>query len=380
MNSTFEYIPTHNYEKHYANALARFLARTDVSQRNKDLVTTYLRDAAIGKTVKGSAKTKIGFPRRQSYLNNLGLLIDFVKKDLDQVTIDDMQRFIEALEGGQILSRKRFITGRGYFTRGAPVSPRYAVEIKMNIRRYYKYLLGNCVTYPALVDWIDVSNRRKEVQALTPAQVQQLIDHARTVRDRALIQTLFDGGFRLGELLNIRLQHVTFREVDKGQRCFFLRAPYSKTIPRTVVLPMPDSTKWITYWLQEHPAKPTMQDDGTLATDSPDAQLFPMTANSVHTVFSTLAKAVLGRHVWPHLMRHTSATYWANKLDYFKFCKRFGWTMTSAMPRVYIDAAGIDELDTARIYHQASETDREKREHLAAKMMAAVKTVLEDAR
>ena len=56
-----------------------------------------------------------------------------------------------------------------------------------------------------------------------------------------------------------------------------------------------------------------------------------------------------------YLLRHTSATYWANKLPYFKFCKRFGWTMTSNMPQRYIDREGTDELDVANIYHDLQE-------------------------
>ncbi len=56
-------------------------------------------------------------------------------------------------------------------------------------------------------------------------------------------------------------------------------------------------------------------------------------------------------------MRHTSATYWSNKLPYFKFCKRFGWTMTSKMPQRYIDREGVDELEVAAI-HDRTESDR----------------------
>ena len=56
---------------------------------------------------------------------------------------------------------------------------------------------------------------------------------------------------------------------------------------------------------------------------------------------------------YPHLLRHASATYWANKLPYFKFCKRFGWTMTSGMPQRYIDRAGVDEMDVAMLYHSS---------------------------
>lgn len=374
-----EYVNTGPTEAHYQKALERFTSRADISDRNKDLVTKYLRDSALGLTVKGKSKTRIGPARRLGYLRSLQMLADFSKKDLDMLTLEDMQLFIESLEAGGIRSRKRFFNGKGYFSDGAPLSQRYVVDIKTNIRRYYKYLLGNCRTYPPLVDWFDVSHGRKEVAALTEHDVQKMVDHSRSVRDRALVQVLFDGGFRLGELLNIRLQHVAFREVEKGEKCFFLRAPYSKTIPRTVVLPMPESTKWLTYWLNRHPAKPAIKADGAIDAADLRAQLFPMEKGQISTMFRKLGQAAIGRHVWPHLMRHTSATYWANKLPYFKFCKRFGWTMTSDMPRRYIDAAGIDEIDTVRIFRDATSGEKHKEDDKRRKLMDALRTALEDA-
>lgn len=374
-----EYIRTSNKEEATRSALNRFLARREVSERNKDLVNTYLRDAALGMTVKGRAKTRIQAARRLCYLNSLQMLIDYLRKDLDMLTLEDMQRFIEALEGGQIRSRKRKRVGKQYFVDGGPLSPRYIVDIKTNIRRYYKYLLGGCKTYPPLVDWLDVARPKKEISALTEQEVQRMIDSARCIRDRALVQVFFDGGFRLGEFINIRLQNVAFREVEAGQRCFFLRAPYSKTIPRTVVLPMAESTKWLTYWLEQHPAKPSILPDGTIAAPDPTVQLFPMRPGQIGEVLRRLGPASIGRHVHPHLMRHTSATYWANKLPYFKFCKRFGWTMTSSMPQRYIDAAGVDEVDTARIYRESTAGELAKKEERNRRLMEAIQQALDAA-
>ena len=105
-------------------------------------------------------------------------------------------------------------------------------------------------------------------------------------------------------------------------------------------------------WLEDHPAKPIMQSDGTLAAQDVNMQLLPMTGDAVKQVVNKIGRKALGKRVYPHLMRHTSATYWSNKLPYFKFCKRFGWSMTSDMPRRYIDKEGIDDMDVAAMYHE----------------------------
>lgn len=46
----------------------------------------------------------------------------------------------------------------------------------------------------------------------------------------------------------------------------------------------------------------------------------------------------------------------ANRLPYFIFCKRFGWSMTSSMPQRYIDRAGVSEMEVARLYYQDRQT------------------------
>ena len=100
-----------------------------------------------------------------------------------------------------------------------------------------------------------------------------------------------------------------------------------------------------------------MRPDGTIEATDMEMQLFPMSDNAVRLLVRRAGRRALGKRVYPHLMRHTSATYWSNRLPYFKFCKRFGWTMTSKMPQRYIDREGVDELEVAAI-HDRTESDR----------------------
>ena len=55
-----------------------------------------------------------------------------------------------------------------------------------------------------------------------------------------------------------------------------------------------------------------------------------------------LGKKVLNKKVYPHLFRHTSATYYANKLNRQELCYRYGWKFSSDMPDVYISRAGME--------------------------------------
>ncbi|MBI1972469.1 tyrosine-type recombinase/integrase [Candidatus Woesearchaeota archaeon] len=350
-----EYIDVNEVEKRFRQALARFEQRPDVSEGNKELLKRFLRESFLGKTNPGRAKKRVGFSRLQGYLNYLSTLIRFVRKDLDQVTQGDMEGFIEALERNEILSIRPIMYGRsGWKVANTPFSKSHKLHLKMAVRKFYRWLLGNNREYPPLVDWIEVLPVHQEIPALTEEEVRQLLGACSRTVHRALIQMLFDGGFRIAELLNVRLCHVQLQCVDEeaGRKCFLVRIPFSKTMPRTIVLPMETTTRWLSLWLAEHPAQPEVREDGTIQCDQLQAQLFPMPVKRARTILKTAGKRALAKRVYPHLIRHTSATYWANRLPYFKFCKRFGWTLTSKMPQRYIDRQGIDDLDVARIYRQ----------------------------
>lgn len=115
-----------------------------------------------------------------------------------------MERFIEAVDNDQIRSRHKRLAGMTVVMSQRVWSQRYKADLKVSIRKFYKWLLGNNRTYPPLVDWIDTYETRKEVSALSEAEMERMLDRCTTVTSRALIQVLFDGGFRLGELINIR--------------------------------------------------------------------------------------------------------------------------------------------------------------------------------
>jgi hypothetical protein len=58
-----------------------------------------------------------------------------------------------------------------------------------------------------------------------------------------------------------------------------------------------------------------------------------------------LGKRVLGKSIHPHLFRHSSATYYATKLNRQELCYRYGWRFSSNMPDIYISRAGMENKD-----------------------------------
>jgi integrase/recombinase XerD len=347
-----EFIDVRGVKRGYERARRKFEKLKRISEKNKELVTGFLDDAAIGKTIIGRAKKKIGPGRLHTFVTHLTTLIAFVKKDLDEIEQGDMERFIRALEYDEIRSKRKELWGRPSTIEKRTLSERYKVDIKMTVRKFYKWLWGNSRTYPPIVEWIDTSARATEIPALTEAEVSRMLESCSTVLQRALIQVLFDGGFRASELLNVRLKHVRSVEIENDHGtapCFVLRVCFSKTLSRTVPLPMEASAKWLGMWLANHPEEPVLQPDGTVKARNLDAQLFPITVGGMGRLLREIGRRSIGKHVWPHLMRHTSATWWSNHVSHYKLCKRFGWSMTSDMPKRYIDREGVDEMEVAKV-------------------------------
>jgi len=124
--------------------------------------------------------------------------MQFVNKDLDELIESDMEHFIEALESDVIRSRAKRFGNSQVIHSNARYSPHYKNDIKVTIRKFYKWLWGNSRSYPAIVEWIDTYFERKEVPALRHHEVERVVDTCNTIKQRASTQTLYSESAILG--------------------------------------------------------------------------------------------------------------------------------------------------------------------------------------
>lgn len=338
-------ISIHRSDDQLARTLAKIESSQSVHPDNKSLLARFIRDCRLGKTVSGTRKRKIGSATCLKHLFGLSVLEKSLQKSFQEVTQEDMERFIERLENGLVARN------------GArPYSADTQSGIKKSIRKFWKWKDGNNKTYPELVEWIDTYVRLKEVPALARSEVETMIDHTGSQRNKALIMVLFDSGARIEELLNVRLkpEHVFWRS-ELG--CYMLRLEHSKTKPRTISLPL--STRLLGNWLAIHPE-----------AGNTEAQLFPLAYPNLRMILKRIGEKALGKPVTPHVLRHSSATFYANRLkNPYKLCYRYGWAMSSDMVNRYLDREGILEEESvaavnASVIDAAKNESRELSEQL----------------
>lgn len=306
-------------ERRFSEKLRKIERDQELSPRNKEIILDYLRDSELGKTIKKGQKKKIGPSRNLHAAAVLNKMAKewFAGKDLDKVSQKDMEGFILDFDKGVILSAK-----------GTPYASETKSNIKKFIKKFYKHILTNGRHYPDLVDWIDTTAEQAQIEAIPGLYdgAWKIVELIPDIRRKALVWATFDSGFREGEIINARI-----RDVEKNEDgIYYLTCKYSKTKPRTVSLP--HSSELLDRWLSEHPRK-----------DDPEAQLWQTSREMLYKTVKVYGWKSHNRNITVHMLRHTSATFWAPKLDRVTFCKRFGWSYCSNVPDRYIDFAKVGE-------------------------------------
>ncbi len=287
---------------HFERTLENYLKRTD--------------DKDIHEFAKALQAANYSLPRTLRYVITLVELEELIGKRLRDATRDDLERFVLSLKGKKPLTRD--------------------TELKM-VKFFYRWLINGTLDrgsqYPPIVSWIKVGVKKSELEEpeiLTEDEVKALIDKAPTTRDKALIAVLFDGGFRIGEILPRRVGEVEFDEMGAKIKV------HGKTGSRVVRLIA--SAPLLARWIDEHPEK-----------DNPNAWLWfsrksgMLSYQMVRKILKeTAERAGIRKRIYPHLFRHSSATSNARFLTEYELRVRYGWSSESDVPARYVHLSQRD--------------------------------------
>ncbi len=255
---------------------------------------------------------------QRAYLQNMRLLFLDVKKDIDKLTRNDIDKYLQDVE-------KRF-------------KPKTQTE-----RR--KFLL-------LIVEWF--FNKKKEEidlikditikkdkglklpdELLTPEEIKKMVAVAKNFRDQAITILLYETGTRKGEFLQLKIKHVDITNNKFG----YVTIPMGKTDSRK--LPIIYSVPYLKNWLNTHPNR-----------DDPNAPLFVTQGawlgrafgeDGLKRMIKILGKrAGIKKKIFPHLLRHSRLTELAKELTEQELKKFSGWTPNSNMASVYVHLSGAD--------------------------------------
>jgi len=175
---------------------------------------------------------------------------------------------------------------------------------------------------------------------LTSDEVTSILGQVSDVCDRAMFWAMFEGAFRIGELLNMRVGGVDFRD----DHVFV--TTHGKTSTKRVALVL--SFRPLLDWLSAHPRRADA--DAFLWTRSDAGH--KVSYQYVRTRLKRYAaRAGIRRRVWLYLFRHTQLTLLAKKLSDHTLSAYGNWSPSSNMAKKYVHLSGKDVDDAILEMH-----------------------------
>ena len=272
------------------------------------------------------------------YGERIRLILEILERlqvKLDKVTKKDCEAILS-----DILSRNY----------GGESRQSFAMTLLRLVHYAKKGEIGNRDSgYCKEVSWIKPSKYNSKESKIRPEDlldandIERIIGKTTNRRDRAMFWVMFEGAFRPGELLNLRVGGVEFKEN------YVLLSTHGKTGNKRVALVI--SFKPLLEWLRDHPLK-----------DDPHAPLwysFSPASKTKQVSYAYLreqlkrctSKAQIKKRVWNYLLRHSQLTMLAKKLSDQTLRVYGNWSPGSDMVKKYVHLSGKDAEDAILQLH-----------------------------
>jgi site-specific recombinase XerD len=283
-----------------------------ISEINKSLILRF-KDECLS--------NGLSIDRALFYVDKLYMIAQSLKKDFPQITKEDLKDLVRNIE----LKDYSEWTKLGY---------------KITLKKFYQWLEDVREGYPERVSWIKTGikkNRERLTNLPTQEEIEDLINAACTVRDKALVSVLYKSDCRIGELLNVRLKDVEF---DDYGAIILVKG---KTGPRRIRLI--SSVPRLSLWIEHHPRKGNPESPLWINTGTTNHEQAMMYQNARVTLKDLARKINLNKPTNPHSFRKARATHLASILTEAQMCEYFGWIQGSDMPFTYVHLSGrnLDE-------------------------------------
>ena len=281
-------------------------------------IRRFLDDLSLGKVNRGK---KVIASRQLKYLQALRAPLELFNKPTVRLTLRDIENFERALGSGKICN----------WFNGKPYAHSTQVDMRMLLKIFLRWRLGSPKA-EALAGWLDTRYRPTTPDFLSETEVERLYKKRRNSQQRFLIAVLFDSGARAEEFHNIRFEDIYLPTEKESFVKIAFKQEYSKTLGRTIAL----------FWKLSQEAVKDYLAERMAAGIQPADPVFAGNYAATKKYLQRLGQRVLNRPLRYHLFRHSSATYYATKLNRQELCYRYGWRFSSNMPDVYISRAGME--------------------------------------
>ena len=176
---------------------------------------------------------------------------------------------------------------------------------------------------------------KRAADLLTPKEIQMLLDACIWSRDRALLMTLYEGGFRVGEIAQL-----TWGDLKADSKGIAVNVKFKTSYPRYIRLVM--AKEYLAEWKADYPGEVTLDSSVFL-----NERRGPLTRAGVAMQIKRIAKrAQITKKITPHLFRHSRITHLLQEGVPESTVKLMMWgTLSTDMLSTYGHLTGRD-IDT----------------------------------
>ena len=314
----------HNYEKRLKGA-SEILTKSTIREEDKKLIKDF---------VKRKVAEGVGVPRQEKYIRMLRLIVErYFEKDYSFSSLkeEDVITIIGKIESTSLSDWTKY-------------------DFKLVLKIFLVWL-GKEET----IKWMKVREPKTlPNDLLTEQEVMALIDAAGNLRDKALIAALYEGGFRIGELGELKIKDVSFDHYGA------IAMVDGKTGPRPVRLIW--SMPYIAQWLETHPLREEREAPLWIKMNTREMLEYSAIRMQLRKI---ARRAGIEKPVNPHSFRHLRITELKKKrhLSHAQIEQYFGWIKGSRMHSIYDHISGRDlDADLLRMYGLEPEKDDQKEE------------------
>lgn len=255
-------------------------------------------------------------PRVCSLLEQTSTMLEWLNKDWDKVTIDDIKEVVNKI-------------------RTANFTEHTKCDYLGKLKLFDKWYNGG-EEYSPLTKFVKTTLKNKyrvlPTDLIQPEEAYKMIEATTNARDKALIHLLWETGARIGEIGNIKFKDIQF---TGGEGTVNL---YGKTGSRRVLIL--ESVRNLKTYISLRPNY--VPDDFVFVNFGTSNNGQPVAYRNVSIMLQENAKRIgLKKRIYPHLFRHSRASYLASQgLNESTLCAIFGWALGSKQVRTYIHLSG----------------------------------------
>ena len=266
--------------KRVDEVLTVLFTRYEITEKTTDIVVyknevpDEIKSFLVSKSIKGLAKSSLMHYKRTliNFASNLS-------KDVKDVTANDIRLYLLKYEHAHTIGKSALD------------------DIRRVLNSFYKWMVREDIILKNPVEKVDPIKCDKKVrQPLTMLELEQMRNAAETLREKALFETLYSTGCRVSEIINLNKTDIDFNTgrvkvygKGKKERFCFLNAR-SQLALRKYLFSRKDNS------------------EALFVTDKQPYNR--LGKGSIEKDIKNIAiRAGINRPVFPHLIRHTTATH-----------------------------------------------------------------------